>query len=104
MRNRIRLLALLCAVLLLAGCAGHPYREQDLLGKDSRQIEAQYGTFDCVTMPPDADGLYRAARAGYTIRPARPGLLGTVEEELFFILFDQNGIAVDCEIGPRPGG
>ena len=55
-------------------------------------------------MPAGEDGLYRGSRCGYTIKEPVTGWLGTSPEVLFFIIFDQDGIAVSCEEGTRPGG
>jgi hypothetical protein len=95
------ILAMICTAAL-TGC--QKYRDTDMIGKTSAQILEQYGAFDCVGMPADADGLYRNTCCGYTIKESRAGLLGTDPEVLFFIHFDENGIAVECEEGYRPGG
>ena len=96
-----------CIIVLLTtflffGCS--KYNERDLLGKTSAEIVEQYGEFDCIGTPADADGLYRSTTCGYAIREARAGFLGTNPEMLFFISFDANGVAVSCEKGYRPGG
>ena len=93
------------AVLLLsfAGCSSK-YSADDYIGKTSAQIEAEYGTFDCCGKPVSEDGLYRNTACGYTIKESRVGFLGTDPEVLIFISFDENGIAVACEEGYRPGG
>ena len=88
------ILALLC-MLLFSACG--KYRPDDFLGKSSVQIEADYGAFDCTLMPADPDGLYRNCRCGYTVPGANP-------EVLLFIFFDENGVAIKCEEGYRPGG
>ena len=72
--------------------------------RTSAQIEAEFGTFDCCGMPASEDGLYRNTACGYTIKESRVGFLGTDPEVLFFISFDENGIAVACEEGYRFGG
>ena len=89
-------------ILLLPGCKR--YHERNFVGKTAAQIIGQYGKFDCVTVPPDSDGLYRSCRCGYTVREARPGLLGQIPETVFFICFDENGVAVNCFEDARPGG
>ena len=94
---------LLCG-LLLAGCGKTKYRQADLLGKTSGQIVAQFGEFDCCGNQADADGLYRSTSCGYTVKEPRVGFLGTDPEVLLFIVFDENGIAVRCYEGYRPGG
>lgn len=88
---------------ILAGCSSG-YSEDDFLGKSSAEIIDEFGSFDCVTMPMSEDGLYRNCRCGYTIKEPITGFLGTSPELLFFIGFDNNGIAVECEEGYRPGG
>ena len=97
------LLPLIILIVALAGCGGK-YKEKDLIGKTSAEIEAEYGKFDCILMPPDEDGLYRNCRCGYTIKEPRVGFLGTDPEMLFFIHFDKNGVAYECSEGYRPGG
>lgn len=103
--KRIMIAALACAMLLLslAGC-NTIYREDRFLGKTSSEIENSYGSFDCVLMPAGEDGLYRSCQCGYTVKEPRVGVFGTSPEVLFFIHFDENGFAVSCEEGYRPGG
>mgnify|MGYP006967157690 CR=1 FL=1 len=102
MKKWIVLSLFLC--LFLIGCSTENYCEADFLGRTSAQIVAEFGAFDCVGTQPDTDGLYRSTSCGYTIRETRAGFLGTDPEVLFFISFDENGIAVDCYEGYRPGG
>ena len=90
-------------VLLLVGCSSE-YNPEDFIGKTSEEIISQYGSFDCLSMPAGEDGLYRNCRCGYTIKEAEKGLFGKSEEELFFITFDENGVATMCDEGYRPGG
>lgn len=80
------------------------YNEKDFIGKSSIEIVDEYGEFDCITMPVCEDGLYKNCRCGYTIKEAKQGFLGISEEVLFFISFDENGNATECEDGYRPGG
>ena len=96
-------LVCVCLLLTLAGCADK-YQPEDFLGKTSAEIVRQYGAFDCVLMPADPDGLYRNCQCGYTVKEANPGFLALSPEVLFFISFDENGVAVCCEEGHRPGG
>jgi hypothetical protein len=102
MRKWIALLALIA--LLLVGCTKVKYTEADFLGKTSAYIVAEFGEFDCIGNHPDADGMFRNTSCGYTIQEPRVGFLGTDPEVLFFISFDENGIAVRCYEGYRPGG
>lgn len=92
-----------CLMLSLAGCAAK-YDAEDFIGKTSAEIISEYGAFDCTTMPASEDGLYRNCRGGYTIKEPKTGFFGTSEEVLFFISFDENGIAKECAEGHRPGG
>ena len=103
MKKRI-MIVLVCALFLfsLAGCGR--YHKDDFIGKTSAQIETEFGAFDCCGMSADDDGLYRSTACGYTIKKPRKGFLGTDPEVLFFIHFDENGFAVSCEKGYRPGG
>ena len=97
---------LLSITLCLAALAGCSYRRYDvdwIIGKTSAEIIDKYGAFDCTYMPAGEDGLYRS-KCGYTIKDPQRGFLGTSPEVLLFIRFDENGIAVDCEKGSRPGG
>lgn len=102
MRKRILCSLFLISVLFVAGCA--KYQESDFLGKTSAQIVEQYGEFDCIYQPAEEDGLYRSTACGYTTKEPHVGFLGTSPEELFYIVFDDNGIAVRCYEGYRPGG
>ena len=90
-------------IICLVGC-NVKYKPDDFLGKTSAEIENEYGQFDCVLMPVSEDGLYRNCRCGYTIKEPQVGFLGTSPEVLFFIHFDENGIATSCDEGYRPGG
>ena len=97
------ILVCVCLMFSLAGCAAK-YNAKDFIGKTSAEIISDYGTFDCTTMPASEDGLYRNCRGGYTIKEPKTGFFGTAEEMLFFISFDENGIAMECTEGFRPGG
>ena len=90
-------------VLLLVGCSPK-YNPEDFIGKSSEEIISQYGSFDCLSTPAGEDSLYRNCRCGYTVKDPKVGFLGTSDEILFFITFDENGVAVGCEEGYRPGG
>ena len=90
-------------LLLLVGCSSK-YNPEDFIGKTSAEIISQYGSFDCISMPAGEDGLYRNCCCGYTIKEAEKGFFGKSEEELFFITFDENGVATMCDEGYRPGG
>lgn len=95
----------LCVVVILslAGCFPK-FNEKDYLEKTSAQIEAEFGKFDCIGMPKSEDGLYRNTACGYTIYEHKPGSAGPNDEWLFFIVFDENGVAVSTYEGYRPGG
>lgn len=96
---------LICTVFLFSfvGCRTN-YVADDFIGKTSAQIEAEFGIFDCCGMPVSEDGLYRNTECGYTIKEPCVGFLGTEPEVLFFITFDENGMAITCKEGYRPGG
>lgn len=96
-------LVCVCLLLSLAGCAAK-YNTEDFIGKTSAEIISEYGSFDCTTMPAGDDGLYRNCSGGYTIKATKTGFFGNSEEVLFFISFDENGIAAECAEGYRPGG
>ena len=104
MKKQLSLIAIAAIFAFFCCACAAPYREEDFLGKSSAEIVREFGEFDCVTMPKGEDGLYRSCRCGYTIREPQTGFLGTSEEVLLFISFDENGIAVACEEGYRPGG
>ena len=101
MKKQIVFILLFC--LLLVGCSEKKYDASDFVGKTSAQIIAEFGEFDCGGHPGE-DGMYRNTSCGYTIKEPRVGFLGTDPEVLFFIVFDNNGIAVRCYEGYRPGG
>ena len=97
------LLICIFSALSLVGCNAK-YSEDEFIGKTSAQIEAEFGSFDCCGIPANSNGLYQNTACGYTIREPKVGLLGTSPEILFFISFDENGIAHTCYKGHRPGG
>jgi len=101
-RSMVRVLICVLLGLIFVGCSSK-YNTEDFIGKSSAEIVSQYGAFDCTTMPVNEDGLYKNCRCGYTIKEAQGDFLGTSEEVLFFITFDENGIAIECEEGYRPG-
>lgn len=103
MKKQIAILLLCVVLFFLAGCSPK-YSTNDFIGKTSAQIEEEFGTFDCCGKPASEDGLYRNTACGYTIKESRVGFLGTDPEVLIFISFDENGIAVACKEGYRPGG
>ena len=104
MKKQIALF-LVCTVFLLslAGCRAK-YNEDDFIGKTSAEIVNEFGLFDCIEWPAGEDGLYRNTQCGYTIKEPQKGFWGTSAEVLFFITFDENGIAIACQEGYRPGG
>ena len=97
------LLSTILCLAALAGCSDSRYDVDWIIGKTSAEVIDKYGEFDCTYMPVGEDGLYRS-KCGYTVKKPRRGFLGTSPEVLLFISFDENGIAVDCEKGSRPGG
>ena len=92
-----------CLILTLAGCASK-YNAEDFIGKTSAEIISEYGAFDCVLMPAEEDGFYRNCRCGYTIKESKAGFFGTSDELLFYITFDENAVAVECNESYRSGG
>lgn len=102
-----RYILIFIAVIMLAltGCSDK-YNEDDFIGKRSDEIVANYGEFDNVLGidVPDEDGIYRNCRCGYIIEEPHTGFLRASEEVLFFIQFDEDGIATECSEGYRPGG
>ncbi len=103
MKKTILLLLCFSILCVLFGCSDR-YQEKDIIGKTSDQIIEIYGKFDCLTMPASEDGLYRNCKCGYLVKASQKGSFGSSEDLLFFIHFDENGIAVKCEVGYRPGG
>lgn len=97
-----RALSIFCLVSLLVlclfGCAN--YAPRNFLGKTTAQIEKQYGTFDLPGAPfVSTDSTYRGFGYGYLTKQSQVGFLGTTPAEYFFIVFDENGIAVACYKG-----
>ncbi len=105
-KRMILCLAITLVFLCLSSCSNTKihYDEDRMLGKTSAEIVAEFGEFDCVGQPAGADGLYRNTRCGYTIQESEPGFLDEREELLFFVHFDENGVAYDWSEGQRPGG
>ena len=96
-------LSTILCLAALAGCSDSRYDVDWIIGKTSAEVIDKYGEFDCTYMPAGEDGLYRS-KCGDTSKDSRRGFLGTSPEVLLFIRFDENGIAIDCEKGSRPGG
>ena len=78
------------------------FNEKDFVGKTSAEIISQYGSFDFATLHPKEDGLYKNCKCGYTIQEWSQGFWGTTDELLFYIVFDENGVAVSCFEGEPP--
>lgn len=95
----------LCLMITLVGCS-EKYNEKDIIGKSSNEIISAYGEFDNVIGidVPDENRVYRNCKCGYTVEKSKQGFLSSSDEILFYIHFDENGIATDCEKGPRIGG
>ena len=92
-------------ILVLTGCAAK-YNEDEIIGKRSDEIVSIYGEFDSVLGidVPDENGIYRNCSCGYTIKESHVGFFGTSDEVLFYISFDEDGIATECREDVRPGG
>ena len=82
--------------LLFVGNRSSKYNEKDFVGKTSTGIINQYGQFDFVTVPPKGDSLYKSCTCGYIIQKSSSGFWGTSREMMFFIVFDESGIAINC--------
>ena len=104
MKKYLAVILILSLFLLLLAACSNEYQAEDFIGKDSAQIEAEFGPFDCCGSPAGSDGLFRNTACGYTIKASRVGFLGTEPEWLFFIQFDENGVADGTYEGYRPGG
>ena len=80
--------------------------EKGYIEKTSDEIVSTYGEFDNVIGidVSEENGVYRNCKCGYTIEESKQGFLGSSDEVLFYIYFDENGIATDCEKSSRPGG
>ena len=97
------LLLCLLSIIMLSGC-GKKFDSDDYIGKTSAEIIDKYGEFDCVIGETDDSGLFRNTKCGYTSKEEQIGFLGKTEEEFYFIHFDENGVAYECDYGVRPGG
>ena len=102
-RILLTILAILLCLVAFSGCTNSRYDSEWIIGKTSSEVIEKYGEFDCAHMPAGEGGLYRS-KCGYTIKEPQKGFFGTSPEVLFYISFDENGIAVACEEGFRPGG
>jgi hypothetical protein len=99
-------LAIMAVIMLvLTGCSSK-YNEDEIIGKRSDEIVNTYGKFDIVLGidVPDEKGIYRNCSCGYTIKEPHKGFFGTSEEVLFYIKFDETGVATGCREDVRPGG
>lgn len=103
-----RIIVCLCYISLmisLTGCS-EKYNEEYIIGKSSDEIVSTYGEFDNIIGidVPDENGVYRNCKCGYTVEEAKKGFFGASDEILFYIHFDEKGLATECENAPRPGG
>lgn len=92
-------------ITCFTGCSAK-YNEDEIIGKRSDEIVNTYGEFDSVLGigVPDEDGIYRNCSCGYTIKEPHVGFFGSSDEKLFYIKFDEDGIATGCREDVRPGG
>lgn len=95
---------LLCTVLLFSACKQHHYDAEWIIGKTSAEIEEKYGKFDRKEWDYQEDGLLYGTDAGYIIKESRQSWYGKTTEELFVVRFNQEGIAISCEITPGNWG
>ena len=98
---------LLCFLALLflfvSGCS--KYSESDFIGKTAAQIQEQYGAFDLPGASfVSTDSSYQGYGYGYLTKESQVGFLGTTPAEYYFIIFDENSIAVDCYTGYHCNG
>ena len=95
--KRLLSIALISGMLLLFYTGfSSKYNGEDFIRKTSTEIVAQYGAFDFTTIAVREDGLYKDCKCGYVIQESSAGLWGNSREMMFFIVFDENGIAVSC--------
>lgn len=105
MKKKISLFIMLCITLIsISACSKSKYKQDDFVGKTSKEIVKQYGEFDCTGMKADTDGVYKNTSCGYTIKEESKGFIDKHPEQLFFIRFDENGVATECYEDNRPGG
>ena len=103
MKKLILFFLVLWIFLFACGCS--KYSESDFIGKTAAQIQEQYGAFDL----PGAsfistDSSYWGYGYGYLTKESQVGFLGTTPAEYYFIIFDENNIAVDCYSGYHCNG
>jgi len=103
MRKLSAFVILILLISMISGCS--QYREADILGKNAAQIQETYGTFDLVDASfVTTDSAYHGLGSGYLVKESRVGFLGTKPAEYFFIVFDKDGIAIDCYNGYHCNG
>lgn len=103
MKKLIFCVSLIFLFLAVSGCS--QYRKADILGKNAAQIQETYGTFDLVDASfVTTDSAYHGLGSGYLVKESRVGFLGTKPAEYFFIVFDKDGIAIDCYNGYHCNG
>ena len=73
--------------------------------KTAAQIQEQYGAFDLPGASfVSTDSSYQGYGYGYLTKESQVGFLGTTPAEYYFIIFDENSIAVDCYTGYHCNG
>ena len=83
----------------------HNYKESLILGKTSAEVEEIYGEFDQKDGIIGEDGLVRCGNGGYIVRERYHSGIIFVNQILFYVTFDANGIAVETGecLGPWGG-
>ena len=93
-----------CVSFLLFACSQYSYDEEWMIGKTSAEIEERYGKFDRREWDYREDGLLYGTDAGYIVKESQVSWFGKTTEELFVVRFNQEGVAISCELAPGNWG
>lgn len=97
------ILTLLC--LIFVGEMIGRYDVDWMIGKTSERIQKRYGEFDGHSEELGEDGLYKNCYCIYIVQTGKRDLFGDqLPTERLYVIFDDNGIAIDAYIQTDGGG
>ncbi len=95
----LSVIIVLAVLLLLVSCSPYGrFKESEIIGKTSLEIERTYGAFDAAGSVPSDTGLFVSTSCSYVIKEGYQGTHSYVPTKLLTITFDENGVATAIEV------
>ena len=95
----LSVIIVLTVLLLLVSCSPYGrFKESEIIGKSSLEIERTYGAFDAAGVAPTSTGLFVSTTCSYVIKEGYQGTHSYVPAKLLIITFDENGVATAMEV------